>query len=188
MANINLLPWRENLRAQRKREFGVMTLVFVLITGIGLWGWQQFNQGLIDNQKRRNQFLENEISKVNEQIKEIRSLEKTRKQLIARMKVVASLQSSRPQIVHLFDELVTTIPDGVHLTSVSQSGKGVSVNGWSESNARVSAYMRAVEASPWLSNPNLKVIEKGKGKSDQKGDNAFTLSMTQVVPKVGDKK
>lgn len=191
MAHINLLPWRENLRAQRKREFGVMALVFVLLTGLVLWVWLQYNEGLIDHQKRRNQFLEAEITKVDEQIKEIKNLERTRKQLISRMKVVANLQSSRPQIVHLFDELVTTLPDGVFLTSVSQSGQSVSVNGLSESNARVSAYMRGVEASPWLASPQLRVIEqkgKGKGRDKTQGVNSFAMGMRQVVPKAGDEK
>jgi len=189
MAHINLLPWRENLRAQRKREFGVMTLVFVLLTGLALWGWLQYNESLIDHQKKRNKFLESEIAKVDEQIKEIKNLEKTRKQLISRMKVVANLQSSRPQIVHLFDELVTTLPDGVFLTSVSQNGKNVSVQGRSESNARVSAYMRGVEVSPWLASPQLRIIEqKGKGKDKTQGANTFAMGMRQVVPKAGDSK
>jgi len=186
MAHINLLPWRENLRAQRKRDFGLTMLGFVLLTGVLLWGWMQYNQSLIDHQKSRNQFLVAEIAKVDEQIKEIKNLEKTRKQLISRMKVVASLQSSRPQIVHLFDELVTTLPDGVFLTSITQKGSGVSVAGRSESNARVSTYMRGVEASPWLASPELRVIEqKGKGETD--GINTFSMGMRQVVPKAGGK-
>ena len=184
MAHINLLPWRETLRAQRKRDFGILMIMFILLSGAGLWGWYQYNEGLIDHQKQRNRYLEAEISKVDEQIKEIKDLEKTRNQLISRMKVVADLQSSRPQIVHLFDELVTILPNGVYLTSVSQKGQGVSVIGKSDSNARVSAYMRAVEASPWLHAPSLKIIEqKDKEKADARGLNTFSLSMSQVVPK-----
>lgn len=186
MAHINLLPWRESLRVQRKREFGVMVLVGVVLTVLAMWAWHQYNASLIDQQKRRNQYLETEIKKVTKQIREIKDLEKTRKKLIARMKVVANLQSSRPQIVHLFDELVSTLPEGIHLSEVIQSGKGVSVVGSAQSNARVSAYMRAVEASPWLAAPSLRVIEQ-KGK-DGRGGNTFSMGMRQVVPQTGDKK
>ena len=183
MAHINLLPWRENLRAQRKREFGVMLLVFLLVTGVVIWLWSQYNQGLIDNQQRRNQFLRSEIAKVDKQISEISNLSKTRKELIARMKVVANLQSSRPQIVHLFDEVVKTLPDGVFLESLSQSGQSVSITGRAESNARVSAFMRNIESSDWLANPNLGLIEQPKSQQDQyAGLNAFTMKMNQVVP------
>lgn len=186
MAQINLLPWRETLRAQRKREFGIMALVGVVLTVLAMWGWHQYNASLIKNQESRNRFLESQIAELDKQITEIRSLEKTRKQLIARMRVVASLQSSRPQIVHLFDELVATLPDGVHLTEVIQSGQGVSVIGRAQSNARVSAYMRSVEASPWLDKPSLRIIEQ----KDQlkEGANTFSMGMQQVVPKTGDAK
>ena len=180
MARINLLPWRENRRAQRQREFGVMLVVGVLLTIFAMGYWHWFNEGLIDHQKNRNKFLENEIAQVQEQIKEIRNLEKTRKKLISRMNVVTNLQSSRPQIVHLFDEIVASLPEGVYLSQAAQSGQGVVVNGSAQSNARVSAYMRGIEASPWLANPKLRIIEH-KGKLSD-GVNSFELSMQQVVP------
>lgn len=180
MANINLLPWREKLRAQRKREFGMLVLLAVILTGAALGYWHWYNSQLIEFQQERNRFLQNEIAKVNKQIKEIRNLEKVRKQLIARMKVVAELQSQRPLVVHLFDELVTTLPDGVYLNSVVQKGRSVTVEGKAESNARISAYMRNIEASPWLSNPQLRIIEQ-KGGGD--GSPTFSLTMQQVVPK-----
>lgn len=183
MAHINLLPWRENLRAQRQREFGVMAVAAIVLVALGMWAWYEFNEGLIDYQKRRNQYLEAEIKQVDEQISEIKSLERTRKQLISRMNVVADLQSSRPQIVHLFDELVSTLPDGVYLSEVTQGGASVSVLGKAQSNARVSAYMRGVEASPWLAAPNLRIIEQ-KGRDAQDG-NSFSLGMRQVVPAAG---
>ena len=111
MARINLLPWREKLRKQRLREFGLMVLGALILTLSGLGYWHWYNEGLIDNQRDRNRFLEREIAKVDKQIAEIRELERTRQKLIARMKVIEDLQISRPQIVHLFDELVQTIPD-----------------------------------------------------------------------------
>lgn len=181
MAHINLLPWREKLRAQRRRDFGVMLVSGVVLTLLFMWGWHEFNLGLIDYQKRRNQYLTSEIQKVEQQLKEIRALEKTKQQLIARMKVVESLQASRPQIVHLFDELVSTLPDGVYLTQVTQKGDSVSVQGKAQSNARVSAYMRGIEASPWLTTPTLGVIQQqGKGNTE---DATFSLAMKQVKPK-----
>jgi len=181
MARINLLPWRENLRAQRQRDFGVMLVIGVLLTVFAMGYWHWFNESLVDHQKRRNQFLENEIASVQKQIKEIRNLEKTRKQLISRMDVVTNLQSSRPQIVHLFDELVTSLPEGVYLTQATQNGRNVVVSGSAQSNARVSAYMRGIEASPWLQMPNLRIIEH-KGKQSE-GANTFELNMQQMVPK-----
>jgi len=181
MARINLLPCRENLRAQHKREFGVMMLVGILLALAGMGYWHWYNLGLIDFQKKRNQYLEAEIAEVEKEIREIEALERTRRQLVARMNVVAELQSSRPLIVHLFDELVTTLPDGVFLTEVVQSNNGVSVLGGAQSNARVSAYMRAVEASPWLTSPRLRSIQQDKNE----GGNDFSMGMTQVVPKKG---
>jgi type IV pilus assembly protein PilN len=181
MASINLLPWRENLRAQRLREFGLMVVAGLVLTLLAMWGWHTFNVSLIEYQQQRNQYLTAEIKKVDKQLKEIRTLEKTKRQLISRMKVVESLQSSRPQIVHLFDELVSTLPDGVYLTQVTQKGGSVNVLGKAQSNARVSAYMRGIEASPWLTSPSLGVIEaKGKENTD---DATFSLGMKQVKPK-----
>ncbi len=180
MVNINLLPWREQLRAQRRRDFGLLVLFAALLTAAAVFGWYQYNESLIAYQKQRNQFLQGEIDKVNKQIKEIRNLEKTRKQLIARMKVVADLQSQRPLAVHLFDELVTTLPEGIYPTSMVQKGHTITVEGHAESNARVSAYMRNIEASPWLTKPVLRIIQQkgGKGASP-----TFSLTMQQVVPK-----
>ncbi len=181
MARINLLPWRESLRAERKREFGVMLIGGVLIAGLLIGYWYWFNQGRIDFQNKRNNLLEQEIRAVDKKIKEIDKLAKTRKQLVGRMNVIQDLQASRPQVVHLFDELVATIPDGVFLTELTQSGNAITVAGRAQSNARVSAYMRNIEQSPWLGNPNLSIIEsKDKAKA---GGSQFTLSATQVAPK-----
>ncbi|RMG38509.1 MAG: pilus assembly protein PilN [Gammaproteobacteria bacterium] len=183
MVNINLLPWRERLRAQRKREFGMLVLLAVILTGAALGYWHWYNEQLIDFQQERNRYLKNEIAKVDKQIREIRDLEKIRRQLISRMKVVAELQSQRPLVVHLFDELVATLPDGVYLNSVVQKGRSVTVEGKAESNARISAYMRNIEASPWLSNPQLRIIQQKGGGNDSP---TFSLTMQQVVPKAED--
>lgn len=185
MARINLLPWREKLRKQRQRDFGLTILGALLLTVAGMGYWHFFAQGLIDHQNDRNRFLEKEIAKVDKEIKEIQDLDKTRQKLIARMKVIEDLQVSRPQIVHLFDELVTVVPDGTFLTSMTQRGRNLQLNGRSQSNARVSTYMRNIEASPWLNDPKLRVIENKEGEKDKDPNAAstFQLDLVQVVPK-----
>lgn len=187
MARINLLPWREKLRKQRQRDFGIITLVAVLVTAVGMGYWHWYNQSLIDHQNSRNRFLENEIARVNKQIREIRQLERTREKLIARMKVIEDLQVSRPQIVHLFDELVTVLPDGAHLTEAAQSGKRLVLDGRAQSNARVSTLMRNVEASPFLARPKLGIIENKEADRQSAAGSTFKLNLTQVVPKKGPK-
>jgi type IV pilus assembly protein PilN len=182
MAHINLLPWRENLRRQRQREFGLMLVGALVVSLLGVFWWHLYNEALMDHQKRRNAFLEREISLVDKQINEIQALERTRAQLIARMNVIQNLQVSRPQIVHLFDELVETIPPGAYLTKAVQTGGAVALVGRAQSNARVSAYMRNVEGSPWLADPQLKIIEH-KDQSKEVSEMAdFRLTIKQLVP------
>lgn len=115
--------------------------------------------GLISSQEDRNRFLENEISLLDKQILEIQDLEKTKANLLARMNVIQQLQESRPEVVHLFDELVIGIPEGVYLTKITQTGRTVVVEGRAQSNARVSAFMRNIEASKWIGKPLLMLIE-----------------------------
>ena len=183
MARINLLHWRENLRRQRRREFGMMIFGGFVISLLLVAWWHFYNQGLMDHQNRRNGFLERQIAEVDKQIKEIQSLERTRNQLISRMNIIQDLQTSRPQVVHLFDELVETLPEGVHLAAVTQLGSGVSIEGQAQSNARVSAYMRNVTASPWLGDPQLKIIENKDKKNRENELSDFRLTVRQTVPK-----
>lgn len=177
MARINLLPWREAERRRRQREFIIATGVavgLVLLIGVGV----RFHfQALIDGQKKRNSLLDQEIVALNVRIRQIEKLEKTKADLLARMNIIQQLQESRPEIVHLFDELVVSVPDGVFVTQVSQSGNRVEVKGRAQSNARVSAFMRNVHASRWINDPQLLVIEN----KDQTGTGLshFRLSFTQ---------
>ena len=134
---------------------------------------------MITDQEERNAFLKREIAALDERIKEIQELEKTKARLLARMEVIQELQSSRPEAVHLFDELVKTTPDGAFLTKITQQGKVVELDGRAQSNARVSAYMRNVESSDWIGNPVLQVIEN-KDKTGT-GLSHFTLSVQQQV-------
>ncbi len=183
MARINLLPWRENLRRQRKRNFYLMLLATVLLAALTLVLWHLQVQAEIEYQDARNGFLRNEIAKVNTKIREIRNIEKRREQLIARMNVIQALQVSRPMVVHMFDELVKTIPDGVYLDQLTQTGEKVALNGWAQSNARISAYMRNIDRSLWLADAQLKVIQNKDDKADDPGAMArFTLELKQANP------
>ncbi len=181
MARINLLPWREELRKQRQREFGVMIAGALFITMLlGVYVHMHIS-GMIDHQKARNGFLKQEIAQMDQKIKEIKDLEKTKAKLLARINIIQELQSSRPEIVHLFDELVTRTPEGSYLTDVKQKGKGVTIDGRAQSNARVSSYMRNVDASQWLGSPSLQVIEN-KDKTGT-GFSHFTLKVKQINKK-----
>ena len=159
MTRINLLPWRAELRQEQKKQFALTTFMFCVLAAaiVGLIHFQM--QAKIDYQLARNQFMTNEIKKVDEEIKEISELQKVRRSLIERMEVIQDLQGSRPSIVHLFTEIVSTVPNGVYLKSLTQAGSNLLINGQAESNARVSTYMRNLSASDWLKEPNLTVIE-----------------------------
>jgi len=179
MAKINLLPWREELRRKRRRDFGVALGLSAVLFCVAMLGVHLFIQSMIDRQVIRNDYLKREIAALNKVIKEISQLEKTRQQLIARMEIIQQLQESRPEIVHLFDEVVDTLPQGVFLTKLDQRGKSLAFWGRAESNARVSAYMRNVEGSEWMGRPNLRVIEN-KEQTDT-GLSHFELGAAQMA-------
>jgi type IV pilus assembly protein PilN len=180
MTRINLLPWRELLRKEREREFYSIAggaAVFMLLVIVYI----HFHMsGVIETQNGRNRFLDDQIKKVEEQIKKIKGLEAEKSQLLARMKVIEELQGQRPQMVHLFDELVKALPDGVYLTSLKQTGSGITIEGVAQSNARVSAFMRNIDASQWLAQPRLNVIQSMDSKGGQKGSK-FILDIKQVM-------
>ena len=180
MARINLLPWREAERNRKQREFGFMIGGGVLLTLLVIIAVHTHINGLINGQNQRNSLLDREIAKMDQQIEEIKDLETTKDRLLTRMDIIQQLQSSRPQIVHLFDELVSTLPVGVYLTKVLQQGSGVALSGRAQSNARVSAYMRNIDNSAWLAKPNLKVIEN-KAQTGT-GLSHFELMATQITP------
>lgn len=179
MAKINLLPWREELRAEQTRQFasilGLSALMTVLIVALVHFTISQ----KIEYQVYRNDILQKEIDSLDLAILKIQQLEKTKQELLSRMEVIQSLQQRRPQIVHLFDEIVRTVPEGIYLTSIKQSGKDLTINGVAESNGRVSAYMRNIDASEWMSTPKLTVIETKKG-TLRSSD--FILTTSQSAP------
>ena len=166
MAKINLLPWRAERRAQRQKEFyGMLGLAAAAGIVLSFLIWFYYGQQ-ISGQNTRNQFLEQEIVKVKAQNEEIKTLGKQKDRLLARKKVIEQLQANRSQMVHLFDSLVRTIPDGVALANIKQEGEILTLEGRAQSNARVSAYMRNLEGSGWMTNPDLSIIEaKGPDKA-----------------------
>ena len=180
ITQINLLPWREEQRQELKKQFvvtAVMTCVFAAAI-VGLIHFQM--QAKIDYQLSRNTFMTNEIAKVDEEIKEIKELQKVRRSLIERMEVIQDLQGSRPSIVHLFTEIVSSVPNGVYLQSLTQKGSNLNINGEAESNARVSTYMRNLQSSAWLKDPNLTVIEVEDKTVNR--ISTFTLTVKQTSP------
>ena len=180
MARINLLPWRAALRKQRRIEF-FTALGVVAGAAILVWvGVHFYYRGHIDHQNERNAFIQAETAKLDSQIREIQELEKEKQRLIARMKAIEGLQASRPLIVRILDEIVKTLPDGVYLTSITQTGDSLKISGVAESNARVSSLMRNIEKSQWLTSPNLQIIES----ADSSGRRIarFTLTLKQASP------
>lgn len=180
MAHINLLPWREALRKEKQQEFLTVAVFAALVTGVLFFFVHTHMDGLIEYQEARNQFLENEIKILDKRIEEIKELEATKKALLDRMKIIEELQIARPGIVHLFDEMVTTLPEGLYVTSVKQSGTNLAISGKAESNARVSAYMRNLDDSPWLTAPKLEIIETETGGSQRISN--FRLTVQQTSP------
>jgi type IV pilus assembly protein PilN len=158
MARINLLPWREERRKQRQQDFFVMLGLSVALAGAVMGAVHFFVDSAIEFQRERNSFLNREIAQLDKQIKEINTLEAMKKRLLARIDIIQQLQSSRPEVVHLVDELARTLPDGVYLTNVVQENKNITLKGMAQSNARVSTYMWNLDKSDWLDNPNLDVI------------------------------
>ncbi|WP_116811664.1 PilN domain-containing protein [Steroidobacter cummioxidans] len=181
MPRINLLPWREAERKRKRQEFGVgavgalaaAAMVFFVVN------WQM--QSAIDDQMARNTYLNNQIKELDKQIAEILDLEEQKKRLQARISVIEQLELSRPEIVHVFDQLVRTTPDGIYLTSVKQTDRKIELKGIAQSSTRVASYMRNIDSSEWLKDPALQILET-KGASD--AGSQFTLNATQENPQV----
>jgi type IV pilus assembly protein PilN len=159
MPKINLLPWRAELRQKRKKDFLVALLGAVIVAGALVYMSKLTVQGWTTAQRGRNEILRTEIAALDKQIEEIKGLESQRERLLARMRVIDQLQRSRPEVVHLFDELVTAIPEGVSLTDVIQQGGRIELRGLAQSSSRVSALMRNIDSSQWLKDPSLDIVE-----------------------------
>lgn len=162
MPRINLLPWRDEERKERKIKFlvalGAAALGAVFIAGLGYF----MLDSMVSAQERRNVKLRDEIAELDKQIEKINSLEADKARFIARMEVIEQLQRSRPEIVHIFDEIARQLPDGVYLTGLSQTGQRLKFEGVAQSSTRVSAFMRNIDGSSYLKNPELEVVETKK--------------------------
>jgi len=181
MARINLLPWRAERRKQRQKEF--MTMLGATALGAVLLSFLIVNyyNRQIDGENTRISFVKDRIAEVDKQIKEIEELDQKKAKLLARKEVIEQLQSNRSQMVHLFDSLVRTIPDGVVLTSLKQDGDKLTLEGRSQSNARVSTYMRNLEGAGWMTKPELSIIE-AKGGDDPGLPYTYKLTVTLANP------
>jgi type IV pilus assembly protein PilN len=159
MPRINLLPWREAERKKRQRDFGVAMAAGVIAAIVCVLGTIFVYSQMIDNQDGRNARLNEEIAELQKSIEEIDGLERQKERLLARMEIIEQLQKSRPEIVHLFDEMARQLPEGVYLTGMKQVGANVEVRGVAQSSTRVSALMRQVDASDWMGNPEVERVE-----------------------------
>ena len=185
MANINLLPWRERQREERKQQFmvqlGIAAVLAAGVVGIA----DRIVNSSIDNQREVNDYLRSQITVLDQKLTEIRQLQEQKKALTARMAVIQELQGNRPIIVRLFDELVRTLPDGVYYNSVVRTNDSISLQGVAESNSRISALMRDLDASEWFADPDLRQVTAISTTNDagvQQNSNSFELSVKVTTP------
>ena len=179
MPRINLLPWREEQRKERKLAFLVAMGGATAAAGVVTFAAYLLLGSMIDAQERRNDTLRVEIKHLDKQIEEINNLESAKQNFIARMEIIEKLQRSRPEIVHVFDEIVRQLPDGVYLTGVNQNNKRLKFDGVAQSSTRVSTFMRNIAGSEWLKDPELEVVQTTKGAGG--GGSSFTLFAEQVT-------
>lgn len=170
MARINLLPWREELREARKQQFLQSVVTALLFTGLLFYVGVLFVNGMINEQNDRNRFLNQQIAALDEEIKEISTLEQERDRLMARMQVIQELQTSRPKVVKIMDSLARIVPEGVHLSKVARQGDNITFNGVAQSNARVSVFMRQIDDNQEFGESQLQVIQRNQTTKDFKVD------------------
>ncbi len=180
MPSINLLPWREAERKKRQRDFGVAiggaviaAIAVIMLTMLAF-------SSMISTQDSRNERLTAEIKILDEAIAEIEGLERQKERLLARMDIIEQLQKSRPEIVHLFDELVRQLPEGVYLTGMKQTGSRVEIRGVAQSSTRVSALMRQIDASDWLGDPEVERVETTQSGSSRQSEFVVYLKQTKL--------
>jgi type IV pilus assembly protein PilN len=184
MANINLLPWRERQREERKKQFFTTLAIAAGVAALIVVAMDRVLVSQISNQNARNQYLTQQIALLDKEIAEIRQLQQQKKDLTARMAVIQDLQGRRPVIVRLFDELVRTLPEGIFYDTISRTEDSVSIVGIAESNSRVSALMRSLEDSEWFANPDLRQVtaEAGAAGTPDTQRNRFQLTVSITTP------
>lgn len=184
MIRVNLLPHREIRRKQQQQQFFIMLAVVVAI-GAGIWfAVHTYLEDQFDNHVSRNQYLQSEIAKLDKQIAEIQKLKDQTAALLARKRVVETLQGTRSEVVHLLDQMVRQLPDGVYLKSIKQAGNRVTITGLTQSQARVSTLMRNLEASAHLENPGL--IEIKAAQAGGQRTNEFIMNITITRAQIQD--
>jgi len=183
MPRINLLPWREELRELRRNQFYMAMAGAIGAAAVAVFLGVLVMNSIISHQNSRNQVLTEEMKLLDRKIEEIKDLEAKKDRLVARMQIIEQLQQSRPEVVHLFEELVRTLPDGVYLTQVRQSGNSLRLEGGAESNTRVSAFMRNIDGSDWLTSPDLEIVEVMKPDQNRGIDGSrFAITAGQLAP------
>ncbi|MBZ0332587.1 hypothetical protein MARI_22300 [Marinobacter sp. JH2] len=180
MAKINLRPWREELRAEKQKQFVVMMLGAVIIAAGLVFLWKTDTDNRIAYQQSRNAYIETATKQLDKQIKEIENLKRQRDELLARMQVIQDLQGKRPVIVRVFDELVRTLPDGLFVTDLKKTGERLDIVGMAESNSRISNLMRQFDESEWFTGPNLTNVAAADNR--RAGYSQFNLSVQQKTP------
>ena len=178
MPRINLLPWREQERKIRRREFMVAAGGAIFASVIFVLGGKLLYSSWTDAQNEKNNLLKKEIVKLDAQIADIQDLENRKQHLVARMEIIEKLQRKRPEIVHLFDEIVKTVPDGIYLTTIKQTGNKLEIHGVAQSSTRVSTFMRNIDSSVWMDNPVLQVVESSR--DSPTGGSNFVLTSDVV--------
>jgi type IV pilus assembly protein PilN len=178
MPRINLLPWRDQQRKERKLAFFVALGGAALGALVVAFACYLLFKSMISSQESRNERLRLEIKTVDRQIEEINDLETQKQRFIARMQVIERLQRSRSEVVHLFDEVARTMPDGTYLTAFTQDGRKLKFEGVAQSSTRVSTFMRSISASQWMKDPELEVVESKPGNTV---GNSFVLDASQIV-------
>lgn len=177
---INLLPWRDEERKRKTRDFINQLVLFAMLAGGVVFYAAHLIQGRVDYQNHRNQYLQDEIDRLKTEFLEIGKLETTKQQLLARTDIIQQLQTRRPQVVHVFHELAYALPEGVKLSSIKQEEDVLLLEGKAESNTQVSTFMRNLNDSEWFTEPRLEIIE---AKTDN-SVSAFKLQLQQIKPQL----
>jgi type IV pilus assembly protein PilN len=162
----------------RRREFGVASAAAVIAAGVFVLGGKVLYSSWTDAQNEKNNLLKKEIVKLDAQIADIQDLENRKRRLVDRMEIIEKLQRKRPEIVHLFDEIVKTVPEGIYLTTIKQNGNKLEIHGVAQSSTRVSTFMRNIDSSVWMDNPVLQVVESAR--ESPTGGSNFTLTSDVV--------
>jgi type IV pilus assembly protein PilN len=173
MARINLLPWREERRKARQTQFNILAGMVGAAGAFAVFLMYVWMNTAISAQNDRNKYLSDQITLMDHQNDQIKDLQDTKQNLLARMQIIQQLQQSRPVVVHLFDQLVKTLPPGVFLSSVTESGNNLTLEGTADSSARISTYLRNIDESPYMGDPNLMVVQKDPVKN---GAQKFTIT------------